>query len=487
MTASRPLRHRPDTSLDFLAGGGELGADMRGKDWASTELGDGGAVAAEPPHLGEHLPQLPLPGAGVVGTGAGDALQRRLPPPHRREAPAALGQPGRECWPEIWHVIGPMLDAVLSRGESTWSEDLMLPLERKGFPEECYFTFSYSPIRDEAGEVGGVFCAVVETTSQVLAARRIRTLRRLAEIASVGRTEADALAMSMETLRDSAADVPWALYQELGEEGPEPPVSVGLERPEVEALAPVLPACAERVRETRSAQDLPSSAGEGAASPGVGDAHREERLGPERAPGARPQPDDRLRRVVPDVLRAGRSCAGRVAGDRPGLRGGEAAGRGAGRARPRQDHLLQQHQPRVPHPADPDARPAGRAARLGRGPRATPAASCELVHRNALRLQQLVNALLDFSRIEAGRANAIFRPTDLAALTADLASDASARPSSARGCGSRSTLRRWPSRSTSTATCGRRSSSTSSPTPSSSPSRGRSPSGCASDGRARRC
>ena len=51
-----------------------------------------------------------------------------------------------------------MLDAVLSRGESTFSEDLMLPLERKGFPEECYFTFSYSPIRDEAGGVGGVFC-----------------------------------------------------------------------------------------------------------------------------------------------------------------------------------------------------------------------------------------------------------------------------------------------------------------------------------------
>ena len=262
MTATRSLRHRLDPSLDFLAGGGELGADMRRKDWASTPLGD----AARWPQslrtsvsicLNSRMPVLVWWGPELLML-YNDAYRHLIGGKH----PAALGQPGRECWPEIWHVIGPMLDAVLSRGEATFSEDLMLPLERKGFPEECYFTFSYSPIRDEAGEVGGVFCSVVETTSQVLAARRTRTLRRLAEIASVGRTEADALAMSMETLRESAADVPWALYQKLGEEGPECPVSVGLERPEVEALAPVLAAYAGRVRETRSAEDLPSGAGE---------------------------------------------------------------------------------------------------------------------------------------------------------------------------------------------------------------------------------
>ena len=71
-------------------------------------------------------------------------------PHHRRQAPVSAGRPGARCWPEIWHVIGPMLEAVSDAGEATCSEDLLLPLERKGFPEECYFTFSYSPIRDEA-------------------------------------------------------------------------------------------------------------------------------------------------------------------------------------------------------------------------------------------------------------------------------------------------------------------------------------------------
>ena len=59
--------------------------------------------------------------------------------------PRALGAPGREVWPEIWDIIGPMLTGVQARGEATWSDDQMLPLRRKGYTEECYFTFSYSP------------------------------------------------------------------------------------------------------------------------------------------------------------------------------------------------------------------------------------------------------------------------------------------------------------------------------------------------------
>ena len=123
--------------------------------------------------------------------------------------PAALGQPGRECWPEIWHVIGPMLDAVLARGEATWSEDLMLPLERKGFAEECYFTFSYSPIRDEAGEVGGVFCAVRRDDAQRARRPPAAHSARAGERAGGRRTEADALACDGGA-PGSPADVPCA-------------------------------------------------------------------------------------------------------------------------------------------------------------------------------------------------------------------------------------------------------------------------------------
>ncbi|HKX66571.1 MAG TPA: ATP-binding protein [Intrasporangium sp.] len=99
--------------------------------------------------------------------------------------PQALGSPGKDIWPEIWDSIGPMLDSVMSSGVATWSRDQKLMLERNGYLEESYFTFSYSPITVGSGEVGGVFTAVVETTDHVLSERRLGTLgvlsRRLGE------------------------------------------------------------------------------------------------------------------------------------------------------------------------------------------------------------------------------------------------------------------------------------------------------------------
>lgn len=92
--------------------------------------------------------------------------------------PWAMGRPLREVWPEIWDTIGPMLEGVLAEGVATFSEDLLLPLRRKGYLEECYFTFSFSPIA-EGERPGGIFCAVVETTRNVIAERRFRALARL--------------------------------------------------------------------------------------------------------------------------------------------------------------------------------------------------------------------------------------------------------------------------------------------------------------------
>ena len=176
--------------------------------------------------------------------------------------------------------------------------------------------------------------------------------------------------------------------------------------------------------------------------------------------------------------------AGQIAAahrQRRGLRGGAPARRGAGRARPRQDRVLLQRQPRVPHAADADARAArGRAGRT-RGRRCPQQRErCEVAHRNGLRLLKLVNTLLDFSRIEAGRVagESSSRPTSPRSR-AELASDLPLGDRARRPAPARSTARRCPSRSTSTATCGRRSSSTCSRTPSSSPSRARSRSGSA--------
>ena len=92
---------------------------------------------------------------------------------------SALGQPGATVWAEIWDVIEPMLSQVFTRAEATRSRDLLLHVDR-GYPEEAYFSFSYSPIYDEDGKVGGIFCPVIETTEKVIGERRLRTLRDLA-------------------------------------------------------------------------------------------------------------------------------------------------------------------------------------------------------------------------------------------------------------------------------------------------------------------
>ncbi len=100
----------------------------------------------------------------------------------RDKHPAALGQPAREIWAEIWSSIKPLFDCVINDGRATYSEDLYLPLETHGVAEERYFTFSYSPIRTESG-IGGVFCAVTETTERIMrereAAERAEALAEL--------------------------------------------------------------------------------------------------------------------------------------------------------------------------------------------------------------------------------------------------------------------------------------------------------------------
>lgn len=102
--------------------------------------------------------------------------------------PRALGQRAAECWPEIWDSIGPMLRGVLQTNEATWAENLLLRLQRNERVEDCFFTFSYSPV-DEGSRVGGVFCAVHETTAAVLRERESR--ERAEALAKLDRARTD--------------------------------------------------------------------------------------------------------------------------------------------------------------------------------------------------------------------------------------------------------------------------------------------------------
>jgi hypothetical protein len=132
--------------------------------------------------------------------------------------PSALGRPGSTVWAEIWHVIEPMLSQVMDRGEATRSRDLMLHIDR-GYPEEAYFSFSYSPIRAEHGKVGGVFCPVIETTQKVIGERRLRTLRDLAAACLGAESESAALQAAATVLANNLYDVPFALLYRIDESG----------------------------------------------------------------------------------------------------------------------------------------------------------------------------------------------------------------------------------------------------------------------------
>src|SRR3954454_11332546 len=103
--------------------------------------------------------------------------------------PWALGSPASRVWAEIWDDIGPRIESVLSTGQATYDEGLLLFLERSGFPEETYHTFSYSPLADENGRVSGLFCVVTEETERVISERRLATLQQLASALAGCNTE----------------------------------------------------------------------------------------------------------------------------------------------------------------------------------------------------------------------------------------------------------------------------------------------------------
>jgi PAS domain S-box-containing protein len=427
-------------AAEVLVGGGYMGALMRSLDWSLTPIGD---VPSWPQSLrtavsiclSSRFPILIWWGPELVKL-YNEAYRPILGDKH----PASLGQAGRDCWPEIWHIIGPMLEGVLERGEATWSEDQLLVLERRGYPEECYFTFSYSPIRDESGGVGGVFTAVTETTHKVLSERRMHTLRNLAADAVEAGTSEGVCATAARRLGESAADVPFALLYLSSQDGgrarleetvgleagtPASPTDIDLRGDPSESPWPLA-----LVSQTGEPVWLDALDARWGTLPGGSwpiPARRAAVL-PIAQPGHHPygflvagvspcrELDDEYRTFY-------RMVAGHIATAITSARVREEERR-------RADALAEldraktaffsnvSHELRTPltlilGPIQDGLRAQGQSALQREG--------LEILNRNALRLLKLVDALLDFSRIEAGWAKAVFEPTDVASLTSELA------------------------------------------------------------------
>ncbi|MFJ5228527.1 SpoIIE family protein phosphatase [Kitasatospora sp. NPDC088391] len=362
--------------------------------------------------------------------------------------PWALGRPFREVWAEVWDDARPRIEHVLAGGGATWDEALLLWLERSGYREETYHTFSYSPLRDEADAVVGVLCVVSEDTQRVVAERRMATLRDLGSDPGAVRTEHEFLAFGARQLGRNPYDLPFTLtylFDERG--GARLAASSGVPdgHPAVPARAAEdgpWPVAAARAGEARTLSlDGPVFAGLPCGA--WTEPPRQARVVPLLSPGGggpsgflvvglnrhRPADDGQLGFVE---LIAGRLAAGIAS-----ARGHEAQQR-------RAEQLAEldraktaffsniSHEFRTPlaliaGPAEglrqrlAEAGPAGPPG-LDAAALADAREDAETVHRNALRLGRLVNTLLDFSRIEAGRMRARPVPVDLARVTAELAS-----------------------------------------------------------------
>src|SRR5579859_3239036 len=189
-----------------------MAALIQSRDWAATPLGP---VASWPQSLRSVLRILVTSRYAMwLGWGAGltffynDAYARMtLGAKH----PWALGRRASEVWEEIWSDIGPRVDTVLATGNATWDEGLLLFVERSGYTEESYHTFSYSPLRDDDGAVVGMLCVVREDTERVIAERRMATLRDLGSDPSAVRTERETLEFAGRQLDRNQQDLPFTL------------------------------------------------------------------------------------------------------------------------------------------------------------------------------------------------------------------------------------------------------------------------------------
>lgn len=172
----------------------------RATDWSATPLGHPQTWPEElrtaiRTVMPSRVPMLIWSGPELVQI-YNDAYRPLLGSKH----PKAMGQPAAECWGEVWEELAPLTAAVLERSQSTYAERLLLFLERHGYTEETYWTFSYSPIREASGEVLGVFVATTDVSSQVIESRRLEIVHSLAVVSSAELGDADDVCQHVMTI-----------------------------------------------------------------------------------------------------------------------------------------------------------------------------------------------------------------------------------------------------------------------------------------------
>ncbi|MCC6071987.1 ATP-binding protein [Massilia sp. GCM10020059] len=412
----------------MFAGEGEMVRRVNEHDWEDTPLGPvsgwpDSIRAAVSIALGSNFQLVVLSGPELVYI-YNDASICIFGEKH----PWALGKPTSLVWSEAWATLGPMLHSVLDTGRALRHDDLLLVLQRYGYVEECYFTFSYSPIRSDDG-IAGVFISVIETSERVVNERRLRTLGELAARVASGRGEQVYAALA-EALSQSLDDLPCAaLYLvEPGQRAPRTVFHTGVEGGCIHAAGPAARAFATgQVQEFDASEMLA-----GDASYGIWPERPRHGLAyPLMLPGARQacgvfvigvnprKALDAAHRTFLDFV-AGHVAtaianaeAARIERERMTAMAELNRSRSAFFANA--SHELRTPLTLILGPLEGLLESPGAVADGAREP-------LEMARRNALRMKRLVNSLLDFASIEAGRMQVRMERTDLAQVTLGLAS-----------------------------------------------------------------
>src|SRR5690348_4762702 len=200
---------------NWLVGGGEMAKVIKAKDWSTTPLGP---IESWPQSLRTTVSLAQASNSPISlawGPGHVQIYNDGYWPICGAKHPTSMGQDFRECWASAFPVIGEAYASAWS-GRSAYLETMRMFLDRYGYLEETWFTFSFSPITDESGGVGGLFHPVTEMTGQMLSERRTKTLRDLASRAGKAKSSEEAFALSAEVLAESDLDLPFVLFYLLG-------------------------------------------------------------------------------------------------------------------------------------------------------------------------------------------------------------------------------------------------------------------------------
>jgi signal transduction histidine kinase len=427
----------------WFRGGGALGQLVREFDWTKTPLG---AIEEWPQSLKTVVRTL-LTSRFAMWMSWGPELTFLYNDDYARmtlgkKHPWALGKPSREVWQEIWDDIGPRIHKVLETGEATWDEALLLFLERSGYREETYHTFSYSPLSGDDGTVAGHLCVVTEETDRVIGERRLKTLRSLAGELSQTITEEQVVSCIARCLGENQKDLPFTLLYLFTEDRNEARLACQTGMPEDHPAAPESIPLSEKnqpwpIGELLTGKDsiIVENLLERFESVPFGSWDKS----PWRALllPITSQGQDKPAGVIVAALNPYRPLDVSYAGFINLVAGQIAASIANARAysaeKKRAEALAEidrakttffsnvSHEFRTPltlmlGPLD------DLLARSQTHLSPTAKEQLDLVSRNGARLLRLVNTLLDFSRMEAGRVQAVYLATDLARFTSELAS-----------------------------------------------------------------